>query len=208
MRPTAHTGSLLFNGSGRPLHLDRPAKTIPASMGGNATPIIDQEELSRTGPTRRSSSSPPSAARWGAVGRCAEPPSSHHGRRGCSPAGVPRWFPVRGPPCRAVPPSRQRRASAAREGSRRVCARGALRHAGDAGCLAPHRSDSVGDQRRGFRRRDVLPYSDYVPSGTSQGVCLTSVAVLVELRSSPPSNGCCSWACDRGAGSRARSTRL
>ncbi len=47
MRPTAHTGSLLFNGSGRPLHLDRPAKTIPASMGGNATPIIDQEELDR-----------------------------------------------------------------------------------------------------------------------------------------------------------------
>ncbi|MBJ7520620.1 MAG: DNA cytosine methyltransferase [Solirubrobacteraceae bacterium] len=45
MRPTAHTGSLLFNGSGRPLHLDRPAKTIPASMGGNATPIIDQDEL-------------------------------------------------------------------------------------------------------------------------------------------------------------------
>ena len=45
MRPTAHAGSLLFNGSGRPLHLDRPAKTLPASMGGNATPIIDQEEL-------------------------------------------------------------------------------------------------------------------------------------------------------------------
>lgn len=47
MRPTAHAGSLLFNGSGRPLHLDRPAKTLPASMGGNATPIIDQEELDR-----------------------------------------------------------------------------------------------------------------------------------------------------------------
>lgn len=45
MRPTAHAGSLLFNGSGRPLDLDGPAKTIPASMGGNATPIIDQEEL-------------------------------------------------------------------------------------------------------------------------------------------------------------------
>ena len=45
MRPTAHSGSLLFNGSGRPLDLDRPAKTLPASMGGNATPIIDQEEL-------------------------------------------------------------------------------------------------------------------------------------------------------------------
>lgn len=45
MRPTAHRGSLLFNGSGRPLDLDRPAKTLPASMGGNATPIIDQDEL-------------------------------------------------------------------------------------------------------------------------------------------------------------------
>lgn len=47
MRPTAHRGSLLFNGSGRPLRLDEPAKTLPASMGGNATPIIDQEELER-----------------------------------------------------------------------------------------------------------------------------------------------------------------
>ena len=45
MRPTAHRGSLLFNGSGRPVDLDRPAKTLPASMGGNATPIVDQEEL-------------------------------------------------------------------------------------------------------------------------------------------------------------------
>jgi DNA (cytosine-5)-methyltransferase 1 len=46
MRPTAYRGSLLFNGSGRPLHLDSPAKTLPASMGGNATPIIDEAELS------------------------------------------------------------------------------------------------------------------------------------------------------------------
>lgn len=45
MRPTAYRGSLLFNGSGRPLFLDGVAKTLPASMGGNATPIIDQEEL-------------------------------------------------------------------------------------------------------------------------------------------------------------------
>lgn len=45
MRPTAFRGSLLFNGSGRPLHLDGHAKTLPASMGGNATPIIDQDEL-------------------------------------------------------------------------------------------------------------------------------------------------------------------
>ncbi len=45
MRPTAYKGSLMFNGSGRPLQLDGPAKTLPASMGGNATPIIDQEEF-------------------------------------------------------------------------------------------------------------------------------------------------------------------
>lgn len=45
MRPTAHKGSLLFNGSGRPLDLDGPAKTLPASMGGNATPIVDQAQL-------------------------------------------------------------------------------------------------------------------------------------------------------------------
>lgn len=45
MRPSPYEGSLLFNGSGRPLCLDAPAKTLPASMGGNATPIIDQEEL-------------------------------------------------------------------------------------------------------------------------------------------------------------------
>ncbi|HEU5252054.1 MAG TPA: DNA cytosine methyltransferase [Solirubrobacterales bacterium] len=45
MRPSAYQGSLLFNGSGRPLQLDAPAKTLPASMGGNATPIVDQEEL-------------------------------------------------------------------------------------------------------------------------------------------------------------------
>jgi DNA (cytosine-5)-methyltransferase 1 len=50
MRPTAHKGSLLFNGSGRPLLLDEPAKTLPASMGGNATPIIDQAELERGAP--------------------------------------------------------------------------------------------------------------------------------------------------------------
>ena len=45
MRPTPYKGSLMFNGSGRPLRLDGPAKTIPASMGGNATPIIDQDQL-------------------------------------------------------------------------------------------------------------------------------------------------------------------
>jgi DNA (cytosine-5)-methyltransferase 1 len=33
---------MLFNGKGRPLDLTRPAGTLPASMGGNRTPIIDQ----------------------------------------------------------------------------------------------------------------------------------------------------------------------
>jgi DNA (cytosine-5)-methyltransferase 1 len=45
IRPSAFQGALLFNGSGRPLALDLPARTLPASMGGNATPIIDQIEL-------------------------------------------------------------------------------------------------------------------------------------------------------------------
>lgn len=36
---------MLFNGQGRPLDLDRPALTLPASMGGNRTPIVDQEHL-------------------------------------------------------------------------------------------------------------------------------------------------------------------
>jgi DNA (cytosine-5)-methyltransferase 1 len=36
---------MLFNGAGRPMDLDRPAPTLPASMGGNKTPIIDQKQL-------------------------------------------------------------------------------------------------------------------------------------------------------------------
>jgi DNA (cytosine-5)-methyltransferase 1 len=36
---------MLFNGAGRPMDLDRPAPTLPASMGGNKTPIIDQLQL-------------------------------------------------------------------------------------------------------------------------------------------------------------------
>lgn len=45
LRPSPFEGSLLFNGNGRHLRLDRPAPTLPASMGGNATPIVDQIEL-------------------------------------------------------------------------------------------------------------------------------------------------------------------
>jgi DNA (cytosine-5)-methyltransferase 1 len=36
---------MLFNGAGRPMDLSRPAPTLPASMGGNKTPIIDQQQL-------------------------------------------------------------------------------------------------------------------------------------------------------------------
>lgn len=45
LRPSPFEGSLLFNGNGRHLDLDRPAPTLPASMGGNATPVIDQHSL-------------------------------------------------------------------------------------------------------------------------------------------------------------------
>jgi DNA (cytosine-5)-methyltransferase 1 len=39
-----------FNGKGRVLNVDAPASTLPASMGGNRTPIIDQEQLENGGP--------------------------------------------------------------------------------------------------------------------------------------------------------------
>lgn len=45
IRRSPYKGSLLFNGSGRPLELDAVARTLPASMGGNGTPIIDTVEL-------------------------------------------------------------------------------------------------------------------------------------------------------------------
>ncbi len=36
---------MLFNGQGRPLNPDGWASTLPASMGGNRTPIIDNNHL-------------------------------------------------------------------------------------------------------------------------------------------------------------------
>lgn len=36
---------MLFNGQGRPMDMGRPAPTLPASMGGNRTPIVDQQTL-------------------------------------------------------------------------------------------------------------------------------------------------------------------
>ncbi len=44
MRKSPYAG-MLFNGQGRPIDLDGPALTLPASMGGNRTPIIDQIAL-------------------------------------------------------------------------------------------------------------------------------------------------------------------
>jgi DNA (cytosine-5)-methyltransferase 1 len=36
---------MLFNGAGRPVDLERPSRTIAASLGGNHTPIIDDDWL-------------------------------------------------------------------------------------------------------------------------------------------------------------------
>lgn len=36
---------MLFNGQGRVIDLDKPAPTLPASMGGNRTPIVDLDQL-------------------------------------------------------------------------------------------------------------------------------------------------------------------
>ena len=45
MRRSPYAG-MLFNGMGRPLNLDTVSTTLPASMGGNKTPIIDINLLS------------------------------------------------------------------------------------------------------------------------------------------------------------------
>lgn len=44
LRKSPYAG-MLFNGQGRVINLDGPAPTLPASMGGNRTPIIDQDSL-------------------------------------------------------------------------------------------------------------------------------------------------------------------
>ena len=43
MRKSPYAG-MMFNGQGRPLNPDGWASTLPASMGGNRTPIIDEEQ--------------------------------------------------------------------------------------------------------------------------------------------------------------------
>ena len=44
MRKSPYAG-MMFNGLGRPLNLDSISATLPASMGGNKTPIIDSDLL-------------------------------------------------------------------------------------------------------------------------------------------------------------------
>ncbi len=44
LRKSPYAG-MLFNGLGRPLNLERPSTTLPASMGGNKTHIIEQSLL-------------------------------------------------------------------------------------------------------------------------------------------------------------------
>jgi len=44
MRKSPYAG-MIFNGMGRPINIDDTANTLPASMGGNKTPIIDEALL-------------------------------------------------------------------------------------------------------------------------------------------------------------------
>lgn len=44
LRASPYAG-MLFNGQGRPLDPDGYASTLPASMGGNRTPIVDEEQI-------------------------------------------------------------------------------------------------------------------------------------------------------------------
>jgi DNA (cytosine-5)-methyltransferase 1 len=44
LRKSPYAG-MLFNGQGRPIALDDTVNTLPASMGGNRTPVIDEGEL-------------------------------------------------------------------------------------------------------------------------------------------------------------------
>ncbi|MDN3717433.1 DNA cytosine methyltransferase [Vibrio breoganii] len=44
LRKSAYAG-MLFNGAGRPIDSNGLALTLPASMGGNKTPIVDEDEI-------------------------------------------------------------------------------------------------------------------------------------------------------------------
>ena len=44
MRKSPYSG-MYFNGQGRPINIDDYANTLPASMGGNKTPFVDEDYL-------------------------------------------------------------------------------------------------------------------------------------------------------------------
>ncbi|ONI47440.1 DNA (cytosine-5-)-methyltransferase, partial [Candidatus Epulonipiscioides saccharophilum] len=44
MRKSPYSG-MYFNGQGRPMNVDEYSNTLPASMGGNKTPFVDEEYL-------------------------------------------------------------------------------------------------------------------------------------------------------------------
>ena len=50
MRKSPYAG-MIFNGLGRPIRVNGYCATLPASMGGNKTPIIDEEELYENRPS-------------------------------------------------------------------------------------------------------------------------------------------------------------
>lgn len=50
MRKSPYAG-MIFNGMGRPIDIDGYANTLPATMGGNKTPIIDEEYLYSNDPS-------------------------------------------------------------------------------------------------------------------------------------------------------------
>lgn len=50
LRRSLYAG-MLFNGQGRPTNLDSTVNTLPATMGGNRTPIVDEEELRHRKPS-------------------------------------------------------------------------------------------------------------------------------------------------------------
>lgn len=48
LRRSAYAG-MLFNGAGRPIDADGYSNTLPASMGGNRTPIVDENQIFNDG---------------------------------------------------------------------------------------------------------------------------------------------------------------
>jgi DNA (cytosine-5)-methyltransferase 1 len=44
LRKSAYAG-MIFNGAGRPIDADGYSNTLPASMGGNRTPIVDENQM-------------------------------------------------------------------------------------------------------------------------------------------------------------------